>query len=105
MFDLDAIDLWRKSRHRFAQSLALAEQNTQPSRRPVRRFGEKLNGGQIDADLVDHLPPALLANVRPDQARLIAMHIMLAQDLVDGLDPRLDRGLVVGSAVLAQQEF
>jgi hypothetical protein len=46
MFDLDAIDLWRKSRHRSAQSLALAEQNTQPSRRPVRRFGEKLNGGQ-----------------------------------------------------------
>ena len=45
MFDLDAIDLWRKSRHRSAQSLALAEQNTQPSQ-PVRRFGEKLNGGQ-----------------------------------------------------------
>ena len=44
-FDLDAIDLWRKSRHRSAQNLALAEQNTQPSR-PVRRFGEKLNGGQ-----------------------------------------------------------
>ena len=45
MFDLDAIDLWRKSRHHPAQKLALAEQNTQPSR-PVRRFGEKLNGGQ-----------------------------------------------------------
>jgi hypothetical protein len=27
MFDLDAIDLWRKSRHRSAQSLALAEPN------------------------------------------------------------------------------
>src|ERR1700734_2184264 len=45
MFDLDAIDLWRKSRHCSAQSLASAEQNTQPSR-PVRRFGEKLRGGQ-----------------------------------------------------------
>jgi hypothetical protein len=45
MFDLDAIDLWRKSRHRSTQSLALAEQNAQRSR-PVRRFGEKLNGGQ-----------------------------------------------------------
>jgi hypothetical protein len=48
MFDLDAIDLWRKSRHHSAQSLALAEQNTQPSR-PVRRFGEKLHGGQGEA--------------------------------------------------------
>ena len=48
MFDLDAIDLWRKNRHRSAQSLALAEQNTQPSR-PVRRFGEKLDGGASEA--------------------------------------------------------
>ncbi|WP_407180405.1 hypothetical protein [Bradyrhizobium sp. STM 3562] len=45
MFDLDAIDQWRKSRHRSTQNLALANQNAQPSR-PVRRFGEKLNGGQ-----------------------------------------------------------
>src|SRR5215467_14646181 len=45
MFDLDAIDLWRKSRHSSTQSLALGEQNTQSSR-PVRRFGEKLNCGQ-----------------------------------------------------------
>jgi hypothetical protein len=45
MFDLDAIDLWRKSRHSSVQSIALVEQNTQPSR-PVRRFGEKLSGGQ-----------------------------------------------------------
>jgi hypothetical protein len=48
MFDLDAIDFWRRSRHRSDQSLALAEQNAQPSR-PVRRFGEKLNGGQGEA--------------------------------------------------------
>jgi len=48
MFDLDAIDLWRKNRHRSDQSLALAEQNTQPSR-PVRRFGEKLDGGAGEA--------------------------------------------------------
>ena len=48
MFDLDAIDLWRRSRHRSDQSLALAEQNTQPSR-PVRRFGEKLDGGAGEA--------------------------------------------------------
>jgi hypothetical protein len=48
MFDLDAIDLWRRSRHRSDQSLALVEQNAQPSR-PVRRFGEKLNGGQGEA--------------------------------------------------------
>ncbi len=40
MFDLDAIDFWRRSRHRSDQSLALAEQNTQPSR-PVRRFRGK----------------------------------------------------------------
>jgi hypothetical protein len=45
MFDLDAVDLWRESRHRSSQSLALVEQNTQPCR-PVRRFGEKLNGGE-----------------------------------------------------------
>jgi hypothetical protein len=48
MFDLDAIDLWRRSRHQSDQSLALAEQNAQPSR-SVRRFGEKLNGGQGEA--------------------------------------------------------
>ncbi len=45
MFDLDAIDLWRKSRHRSAQSLSSVEQDTQPSR-PARRFGEKLSGGK-----------------------------------------------------------
>ena len=45
MVDLDAIDLWRKSRHRSAQSLSSVEQATQPSR-PVRRFGEKLSGGK-----------------------------------------------------------
>jgi hypothetical protein len=48
MFDLDAIDLWRNNRHRCTQGLALSEQNTQPSER-IRRFGEKLRGGQGEA--------------------------------------------------------
>jgi hypothetical protein len=39
MFDLEAIDLWRRSRH----GLASPGQTAQPSR--PRRFGEKLNGG------------------------------------------------------------
>jgi hypothetical protein len=53
-----------------------------------------LVGVQVDADLVDDLPSALFPDVRPDQARLIAMDIVLAQDILDGLNPRLDRGLI-----------
>jgi hypothetical protein len=41
MFDPEAIDLWRRSRH----GLASQGQTAQPSP-PARRFGEKLNGGQ-----------------------------------------------------------
>jgi hypothetical protein len=40
MYDLEAIDLWRRSRH----GLASPGQTAQPS--PPRRFGEKLHGGQ-----------------------------------------------------------
>ena len=33
------------------------------------------------------------------------MDVVLAKDFLDGLDPRLDRRLVIGGAVLAEQEL
>src|SRR5215831_11497577 len=70
MFDLDAIDLWRRSRHRSDQSLALPEQNTQPCR-PVRRFGEKLDGGAGEAGRPENLQGARALVRLSSRGRLI----------------------------------
>ena len=60
---------------------------------------------QRHADLVDDLVAPLLLDVGADQPRLVAMDIMLAQDLLDRLDAGLDGRLVAGGAILAQQIF
>jgi len=60
---------------------------------------------EVDADLVDDLVPPLFPDIGPDQAGLVAMDVMLAKDLLDGVDPGLNGGLVMGGAVLPQQVF
>jgi len=55
------------------------------------------------ADAVDHLVPALFLDRRTYQARFVAVHVVLAQDLPDRINAGLDGGLVIGRAVLPQQ--
>ena len=47
--------------------------------------------------------PPLLLDGGAHQPRLVAMHIMLAQDFAHRVDARLNGGLVVGCAILAEQ--
>ena len=58
-----------------------------------------------DADLVDHLVAATLADQRADQPGLVAVDVVLAQDLHDGGHARFDAGLVGSGAILAEEVF
>ena len=60
---------------------------------------------QINTDLVDDLVAPFFLDVRSDQACLVTVHVMLAQDLPDRFDAGLNGRLVVGGAILAQQVF
>ena len=56
-----------------------------------------------DGDLVDDPVPAALLDRRLDQLGLAAVHVVLGEDLADGVDAGLDGGLVVGGGVLPEQ--
>jgi len=109
--------------------LVLAEQVLQVGDAPDpahQQFGVGLDGGGVDEDLldaqvaefrlvgvglvvegdadaVDDLVAPPLPDGGADQARLVAVDVVLAQDLLDRVDAALDARLVVGGAVLAEQ--
>ena len=58
---------------------------------------------QGHADLVDHLVAPFFLDIRAHQPGLVPVDIVLGQNLLDRFNPGLNRGLVVGGAVLAEQ--
>ena len=56
-----------------------------------------------DGDLVDDPVPAALLDGRLDQLGLVAVDVVLGEDLPHGVDAGLDGGLVVGRGVLAEE--
>src|SRR5699024_2879553 len=56
-----------------------------------------------DGHLIDHAVAALAADLRLHEHVLVAVDVVGSQDLAHAVDPGLDRRLVVGRSVLAQQ--
>ena len=56
-----------------------------------------------DGDLVDDPVPTALLDRRLDQLGLVAVHVVLGEDLAHGVDAGLDGGFVVRRRVLPEQ--